>query len=208
MRTQILYGDDPVGTIIENGIRYRLDASRLMFSSGNVQERTDAARIDAAGETVVDMFAGIGYFTLPLALYAGAARVIALEKNPVSFEYLVENVRLNKLEHVVEPWLGDNRTYPHVGIADRVLMGYFPGCAAFLPAAFQLLKPQGGRIHYHDTAHAERWKGEMTRAFLDASRACGRVVVIEEAYEVKSYAPGVVHAVIVARVRGPGPKLT
>jgi tRNA wybutosine-synthesizing protein 2 len=220
MQTEILYGDDPVGMIVENGVKYRLDASRVMFSSGNVAERTRAGKLDAAGETVVDMFAGIGYFTLPIALYTGAARVVALEKNPASYRYLEENIALNKVEHVVEPWLGDNRVYPRAGFADRVLMGYFPGCAKFLPTAFQLLRPSGGRIHYHDSAHAERWKEEMTRAFLDAARdagigprpgpdepvapsgakTSGRLVAFEESYVVKSYAPGVVHAVLVARV--------
>ncbi|HVM44524.1 MAG TPA: class I SAM-dependent methyltransferase family protein, partial [Candidatus Thermoplasmatota archaeon] len=177
---------------------FRFDASRVMFSSGNVAER--ARVIDAPGETVVDMFAGIGYFAIPLALRGGPARVVAIEKNAVSFAYLQENVRLNRVERVVEPWLGDNRDYPHDGIADRVLMGYFPNTARFLPKALALLKPRGGALHYHDTAHERRWKEEMTRALLDASRACGRVVAVQEARVVKSHSPGVVHAVLVARV--------
>lgn len=202
MRGELLLGDDAIATHVENGIRYRFDASRIMFSSGNVAERMRAARLPAEGETIVDMFAGIGYFTLPLAVHARPARVVALEKNPLSFRFLQENARLNDVERVLEPWLGDNRAFPEEGIADRVLMGYFPGCAAFLPKAFRLLKPTGGRIHYHDTAHAERWKDETTRALLAASRACGRVVAIEEARVVKSFSPGVVHAVLVARVLG------
>ncbi|HET6403113.1 MAG TPA: class I SAM-dependent methyltransferase family protein [Candidatus Thermoplasmatota archaeon] len=198
MRAQLLLGDDPVTTHLENGVRYRFDASRVMFSSGNVAERTRV--IHAPGESVADMFAGIGYFSIPLALRGGPARVVAMEKNPVSFGYLRENVALNGVERVVEPWLGDNRDYPHEGAFDRVLMGYFPGTARFLPKALALLKPTGGVIHYHDTAHERRWKEEMTRSFLDAARACGRVVAVQEARVVKSQSPGVVHAVLVARV--------
>lgn len=200
MQAEILFGEDPVTTHLENGVKYRLDASRVMFSSGNVAER--ARPIEARGETVVDMFAGIGYFAIPLALRGGPARVIAIEKNPVAFEYLQENVRLNRVGHVVDPWLGDNRDAPFDATADRVLMGYFPGTARFLPKALALLKPHGGTIHYHDTAHERVWKDEMTRSFLDAARACGRVVAIEEARVVKSHSPGVVHAVLVARVAG------
>lgn len=194
----VLYGDDPETTHVENGIKYRLDASRIMFSSGNVAER--ARTIEAPAETVVDMFAGIGYFAIPLAIRGGPTRVIAIEKNPLSFRYLQENVALNRVEHVVEPWLGDNRDYAPEGIADRVLMGYLPGTAAFLPKAIALLKPRGGTIHYHDTAPAESWRETMTRAVLDASRACGRVVAVQEARVVKSYAPSIVHAIVVARV--------
>ena len=49
----------------ENGIRYALDAAKCMFSSGNVSEKLRVARFECGGETVIDLFAGIGYFTLP-----------------------------------------------------------------------------------------------------------------------------------------------
>lgn len=201
MRAQLVYGDDSIATHFENGVRYRFDASRIMFSSGNVAERMRAARLPARGETIVDMFAGIGYFTIPLALYAGAARVHAIEKNPASFKFLVENAKLNGVENVVTPWHGDNREFPLVGIADRVMMGYVGGTRAFLPKAFALLKPEGGMIHLHDTSHADSWKEELTRAVLDAARACGTIVGVEGARVVKSYSPGVVHAVLDVRVR-------
>lgn len=74
---------------------------------------------------------------------AGPARGIAIEKIPLSFQYLVENARLNRVDGIIDPWLGDNREYPHAGFADRVLMGYFPGTDAFLPHALRFLKPEG-----------------------------------------------------------------
>lgn len=201
MRADVLWGDDPVATHVENGVTFRFDASRVMFSSGNVAERKRAAELPAAGEFVVDMFAGVGYFTLPLAVHARPARVVALEKNPVAYRWLVQNVELNGVEDVVECWHGDNREYPLDGIADRVLMGYFPGTKAFLPKAFALLKPSGGVVHYHDTAHERTWKDEMTRNVLDAARACGTVVRVTGARVVKSHSPGVVHAVLDVSVR-------
>lgn len=196
MRARIISGQDPVATHIENGVKYRFDASRIMFSSGNVAERMRAATLPARGETIVDMFAGIGYFTLPLAVHAGAARIHAIEKNPVSFHYLNENARLNGVADIIDAWPGDNREFPHEGIADRVMMGYVGGTRKFLPKAFALLKPEGGIIHLHDTAHADHWKDELTRASLDAARACGTVLRVADARVVKSYSPGIVHAVL------------
>jgi tRNA wybutosine-synthesizing protein 2 len=201
MHARPIFGHDSLATHVENGVRYRFDAARVMLSSGNVAERIRAARLPARGETVVDMFAGIGYFALPLAVHAGAARVHALEKNPVAFHYLEENAALNGVGGIVDPWPGDNREFPLEGIADRVMMGYVGGTRAFLPKAFALLKPGGGVIHLHDTAHAQRWRDELTRDALDAARACGTVVRIADARVVKSYSPGVVHAVLDIDVR-------
>ena len=73
------HGDGPSR---ERDPYYKLDAARLMFSSGNIDEKLRMASLDCRGETVVDMFAGIGYFTLPLAVHAHASRVIACEINP------------------------------------------------------------------------------------------------------------------------------
>lgn len=55
----------------ENGILYCLDVTRCMFSSGNVTEKARMGRLACGGETVVDLFAGIGYHTLPLLVHAG-----------------------------------------------------------------------------------------------------------------------------------------
>lgn len=200
MRGRLLLGTDPVALHVENGVKYRFDASRVMFSSGNVEERARVARVPARGETVVDMFAGIGYFTLPLALHAGPARVFALEKNPLSHRFLVENVALNGVGHLVEPWLGDNRDWPREGVAHRVLMGYFPRTQAFLPKALRLLRPEGGILHYHNTAPADHWAGEMTTQLFDAAMDHGWAAEVLEARVVKTYSPGMVHAVLVARV--------
>ncbi|MCK5112822.1 MAG: hypothetical protein KAQ84_04705, partial [Thermoplasmatales archaeon] len=67
----ILYGSKNTETIHkENGIRYKLDLQKIMFSSGNMDERKRMANISNKNETVVDLFAGIGYFTIPMAVYS------------------------------------------------------------------------------------------------------------------------------------------
>jgi tRNA G37 N-methylase Trm5 len=45
--------------------------TKVMFSSGNVSEKARIARLDAGGEVVLDLFAGVGYWTLPLLVHAG-----------------------------------------------------------------------------------------------------------------------------------------
>lgn len=199
-QTEILAGDTAETTHLENGIRYRLDASRIMFSSGNLDERIRVARMNVRGETLVDMFAGIGYFALPFAVHAGAARVVAIEKNPLAHRFLAENAKLNKVADVIEPWLGDNREYPERGFADRVHMGYFPKTDAFLPTAFEFLKPEGGWIHFHNTFYERTWREEIRRQFDGAAAAAGRTIVEATPREAKTFAPGVLHAVLDARL--------
>lgn len=191
-----LFGTDPVAVHRENGILYKLDASKVMFSSGNVDERMRMATVSCDGETVVDMFAGIGYFTLPLAVYQRPKRIISCEVNEVSHGYLVENIALNKVGGKVEPILGDNRDLPGDAFADRVVMGYVKTTHEFLHTGFRILK-SGGVLHYHETCPNELLPGRPVQRLREAA---GRnKVEVLRFKEVKSYSPGVSHVVVDAR---------
>ncbi|NLK25362.1 MAG: class I SAM-dependent methyltransferase family protein [Euryarchaeota archaeon] len=190
---EVLFGQGTETVHFENGLYYKLDAANLMFSSGNIDEKLRMAALDCHGETVVDMFAGIGYWTLPFAVHAHADRVIACEINPLAHHYLVENIALNHVEDIVQPILGDNRDLPGEGFADRVMMGYVRTTHQFLEKAFSLVKP-GGILHYQDTFPLAVYPQE---AFKRLERASGgRRLEIAFSREVKSYSPGVSHMVL------------
>lgn len=70
-QVKLLLGADSWVTHCENGIIYSLDVCKCMFSSGNVTEKARMGRLQCHGETIVDLFAGIGYYTLPLLVHAG-----------------------------------------------------------------------------------------------------------------------------------------
>ncbi|MDD2638601.1 MAG: class I SAM-dependent methyltransferase family protein [Methanothrix sp.] len=182
----------------EDGVVFKLDPMRTMFSPGNLKERMRMGRL-GGGETVVDMFAGIGYFTLPMAVHSRPRKIVAIEINPVAYGYLVENVRLNHVEDIVQPILGDCAVATPKGVADRVVMGYVGTTDRYLDAGMAALVP-GGLLHYHQTV-PERIYPQMLKSDLaEAAKRAGRKVRIERCARVKKYSPGMLHAVLDARV--------
>ena len=100
----------------ENGITYVLDVTCSMFASGNTTERTRVGTFDCRGEVVVDLYAGVGYFTLPYLVHAKADLVHACEWNHYSVEGLKRGLVANRVEGRCIIHYGDNRKvrYLHV----------------------------------------------------------------------------------------------
>lgn len=105
----LLFGDGGWVDHVENGIHYVFDVTQCMFSSGNITEKLRLARFDCRGETVVDLYAGIGYFVLPYLIHAGASLVHACEWNPHALEGLKRGLQANKVEDKCVIHHGDNR---------------------------------------------------------------------------------------------------
>lgn len=197
-RMRHLWGDGTETTHVDNGLRYTFDAACIMFASGNNLERKRMGLETRPGERVVDLCAGIGYFTLPVARAGGV--VTACELNPRAFAYLERNVRQNGVGDRVQCVLGDCREIAPKGAADRVIVGYLGGTARFLPAAMAALRPEGGRIHFHDAMPVEAVLTRPVEELARAAHGAGRELKGVEARVVKSYAPGIAHVVADARV--------
>jgi tRNA wybutosine-synthesizing protein 2 len=191
-QVELVFGSGTETVHSEGDIRYKLDPAKVMFSSGNFEEKQSMRRLPCAGETVVDMFAGIGYFTLPMAKHAGPRRILACELNPDSYGYLRENIQLNGVEDRVVAVLGDNRDMPGALFADRVLMGYIGGTAGFLPKAFAMVK-KGGLIHFHERYGLDHLPWKMLADIQD--NCAGRRYEVLGWREVKSFGPATIHVV-------------
>lgn len=202
---RLLWGDPDTETVHkERGIQFRFDPARLMWSAGNLPERQRVASWDCRGETVVDLFAGIGYFTLPLAVHARADRVVAVEKNPLAYGYLIENVALNGVRDRVECRQGDNRQVAPEGVAHRVMLGYLHDTPSFLSVALRALRREGGRIHLHAKLPHGDFPDLALETLAPIFQKEGWRAALSGAHRVKSYAPGIVHGVLDLEVRPSG----
>ena len=184
-RTEVLWGD--VGEVChhENGYVYFLNPREVMFAQGNRNEKQRMARLirdGTPGARVADMFAGIGYFTIPMA--GSGAPVHAMEINPVAFGYLVRNIAANHLTAQVHPALGDCRELLE-GEYDRIVMGYFDAIR-MLPEVMSHVH-SGSVIHVHSI-------GNMEPAIMDSVKEAGFSATIV-VHTVKKYRPHEWHLV-------------
>ncbi|RLI75108.1 class I SAM-dependent methyltransferase family protein [Archaeoglobales archaeon] len=179
----------------ESGCLFKLDISKVMYSLGNQHEKMRVAKLVNSNEIVLDMFAGIGYFSIPIARYS-KAKVYAIEINPTSYHYLLENIRLNKVDNVI-PILGDSMHVTPENFADRVIMGHLY-CHEFLPIAIRALDGKG-MIHYHESTPEAVFDRPIKRIKMAAEKE-GKKVEILRFKKVKNYSPGVLHFVVDAYV--------
>lgn len=168
---------------------FKIDVAKIMWSKGNHEERKRMISLAGTGETIVDMFAGIGYWAISIAKFKKVKRVFAVEKNPVSFKYLQENIRLNRISNVT-PILGDCRK-AKLPVADRIIMGYFPDTLKFLPAALKISK-KGTVIHLHELG---KDSNEIKRRIENLMKKSKVKAKITDTKIIKSYSPSKKHFV-------------
>jgi tRNA (guanine37-N1)-methyltransferase len=108
------------------------------------------------------MFAGVGPFSIEIARHR-KARVKAVELNPDAYEYMRRNIRLNRVEGLVEPILGDAaEVVPRINeAADRIIMNYPADSLSYLKYAVKAVK-RGGTIHIYGFSDSlESWLREV-----------------------------------------------
>ena len=200
-------------TVVENGISFSFDITKVMFCSGNVTERTRTGQFAAKGQTIVDLYSGIGYYTIPFLVHAHAAIVHALEWNPNSVDALKVNVEAarksmnnngNKLGQCFI-YQGDNRVTiennHHLwGCADRISLGLLPSSTEGWALAVKCLKKEGGILHVHENVRDEeigQWVVDACKEFTNLFSLQGQFVdiICLHVERVKSYSPRVLHIV-------------
>ncbi|MFX0169149.1 MAG: class I SAM-dependent methyltransferase family protein [Candidatus Hodarchaeota archaeon] len=199
---ELIAGSENTNTVFrENKVVFHLDPMKVMFSVGNKAERLRMSKL-GAGEFVVDMFAGIGQFALPIAVHARPKIIHAIEWNPDAYRYLCMNIDANKVTDFVKPHFGDtSQLAPKIaqGQANRVLMGLIQGTTRYLKQGLSCVSPTG-ILHIHEISSKQDRGFEVFSMLQDIAHSMSRHVELLQTRAIKTYNPKLTHFVLDVQV--------
>jgi tRNA (guanine37-N1)-methyltransferase len=159
----------------EHACRFKVDVARAYFSPRLSTERQRIASLVQDGETVVNMFAGIGTYSIIIARAVKTCRVYSIDSNPVANELCIQNAKMNKVADRVVPICADATEAIKArlaGVADRVIMPLPERAREFVGPAVLALKEDGGVVHYFAHVKADgKQKAKEEAGARDAAEA-------------------------------------
>jgi len=165
-------------THCEHNCVYRLDVAKVYFSPRLSYEHERVAAQVKNGEIVLDMFAGVGPFSILIAK-KHKVKVYSIDINPDAAHYLKQNIVLNKVQTRVVVMQGDARKLVEKdfsGIFDRVIMNLPVEAISYVDVACRALKPDGGVIHYYEFAAEPNPLDKARERFSEAVIRAGREI--------------------------------
>jgi tRNA (guanine37-N1)-methyltransferase len=177
----------------EYNCTYYVDLRKAYFSPRLSHEHDRVASQVKEGETVVDMFAGVGSFSILIAKKRDKVQVYAIDVNPDAIEFLKKNIEVNRVSGKVKPILGDARKVIEeqlVGVADRIIMNLPEKAIEYVDVACKAIKPEGGVIHFYSFTDApnplETTKIRLIEAVKQTNRSVKKIPLTRR---VKATAP-------------------
>jgi tRNA (guanine37-N1)-methyltransferase len=197
---EVIAGEPSTETVHrEGGAAFKVDLAQVYFSPRLAHERLRVASLVKPGEIVANLFAGVGCYSIIIAKHSRAAKIYSIDKNPVAFEYMRENIRINKVGDRIVAILGDARKVVErqlAGRADRVLMPLPELGRKFFEVALRALKPAGGIIHFYDYGQLPDPFAPSLKFARKSAAAKKRKLKMLNRRKIRSYAPRCHHIVL------------
>lgn len=196
----LICGTDNSETIYkENNCQFKLDIKKTYFSPRLVFERKRIASLNYKdGENVIDLFAGVGTFSIQIAK-SHSVTIHAFDINPVAYLYLQENLRLNKLKgkviahqlDILDLLVPENKIGQELkGEANRIIMNLPEKSLDYLKVACFLLSDSGGLIHiYQFCEKPNAIKTSIEKISLELNKTGWKIQKVINAKIVKAYSP-------------------
>jgi tRNA (guanine37-N1)-methyltransferase len=186
----VLAGENRTHTIhTEYGCRYKVDLAKAYFSPRLATERKRVSDMVQRGQCVVDLFAGVGPFSILIGKSVPGSTLVAVDKNPAAVQFLKENIGLNKLDnvtaveddarHAAEEWKHS---------ADHVIMNLPHSAREFLNSGIMVAK-NGGMVHYYDITPEDDLYKTSWGLITEAAEDIGKKVECLDKRIVRTYAP-------------------
>ncbi|TRO51869.1 class I SAM-dependent methyltransferase family protein [Candidatus Bathyarchaeota archaeon] len=182
-------GKDKTTTVhSEFGCLFAVDVEKCYFSPRLSYERMRIAKMVESNEVIVNMFAGVGCFSIIIAKHAKPSRVFSLDVNPAAIHFMQQNIRLNRVYDKITPLMGDSKEIINnrlQRVADRVLMPLPEKARSYLPYALSSLKATGGWIHYYGLEHANKAEKSSDKIKLKVTETLDALGVAFEVQRVR-----------------------
>ena len=174
-KLELISGENsPITVYKEHGCTFKVDVINTYFSPRLSTERLRIAKLTEPNEVIVNMFGGVGTFSIIISRYNKSAKVYSIDSNPIAVDMCRQNIEINKLTGNVFPVFGDAEQEIHKGlkgIAKRVLMPLPEKAKDFVDAAVSSLENGSGTIHYFCHVGADNKKNAIQNGIMDTSES-------------------------------------
>lgn len=152
---KIIAGSKDTETIHkENGLFFKLDISKVYFSPRLATERAKIQKKVRENEIIIDMFAGVGPFSILIAKKSKSKIIYAIDINQEAMKYLKENIQKNKVKNIVPICADAKDAINKIKKADRIIMNLPHLAFDYFEDALIALK-KTGTIHYYEIFEKE-----------------------------------------------------
>jgi tRNA (guanine37-N1)-methyltransferase len=174
-KLEFLSGDNtPITIYREHGCAFRVDVINTYFSPRLSTERLRISNLVSPNEVIVNMFGGVGTFSIVIARNNRTSKIYSIDSNPIAYDLCRENIELNKLSKNVFAIFGDAKDIipkKFEGVATRVLMPLPEKAREFIEPAISSLVNNKGTVHYFAHVGAENKKKAVQNAIADTTES-------------------------------------
>ncbi len=169
----------------EHGAEFEVDVERAYFSPRLGTERWRVVKKVNPDEEVLDMFAGVGPYTVLIGKNVDVSHIYSIDLNPEAIEYLEKNVRRNGIEDIVTIFEGDAEEIAPELSCDRIIMNLPHSSKSFIEPSLDAAKDKAV-LHYYEIIEEEN-REQSLEDLLELIQKKGYEPEVDEEREVRTY---------------------
>ncbi len=189
---EYIAGEDKTETLYrEHGAEFELDVEKVYFSPRLATERWRVVNKVKEDESVLDMFAGAGPYTVLIGKNVDVDHIYSIDLNPIAIRYLKKNIERNSIRDLVTTHQGDAGEIAPMLSVDRIIMNLPHSSKEFIEPALCALKKEG-TIHYYEIVEDSEKKESIEELLKRIEKEDNFAEILEERV-VRTYSASKVH---------------